>query len=152
VSSTELRWCRKREATDLLPSIGGLSHALYNRYQRSDSPDHSVFSNNRDKGVASLRITIAKGDKMTVLVRTTAAGLDHSTYDQMAPGLHPLLKQQPGFIMHVAYPIPGGFAIGEIWESQAQHESWYNEFVAPNLPDPDAMSTEYHELHAIVQP
>jgi hypothetical protein len=89
---------------------------------------------------------------MTVLVRTTAAGLDQSTYDQMAPGLHPLLKQQPGFIMHVAYPVPGGFAIGEVWENQAQHQAWYSEFVAPNLPDPDAMSTEYNELHAIVQP
>jgi hypothetical protein len=51
---------------------------------------------------------------MSVLVRTTATGLDYSTYDQMAPGLHPLLKHQPGFIMHVAYPISGGFAIGEI--------------------------------------
>jgi hypothetical protein len=70
----------------------------------------------------------------------------------MAPGLHPLLKKQPGFIMHVAYPIPAGFAVGEVWESQAQHATWYNEFVKPNLPDPDAMSTEYFELHAVVQP
>jgi hypothetical protein len=89
---------------------------------------------------------------MSVLVRTTANGLDQSTYDQMVPVLHPLLKQQPGFIMHVAYPIPGGFAIGEVWDSQDQHEAWYNEFVAPNIPDPEAMSTVYDELHAIVQP
>ena len=89
---------------------------------------------------------------MTVLVRVTAAGMDQATYDQIAPGLHPLLKKQPGFIMHVAYPITGGFAVGEVWESQAQQEAWYNEFVKPNLPDPDAMSTEYFELHAVVQP
>jgi hypothetical protein len=54
--------------------------------------------------------------------------------------------------MHVAYPIPGGFAVGEVWESKAQQETWYNEFVTPNLPDPDAMATEYFELHAVVQP
>jgi heme-degrading monooxygenase HmoA len=89
---------------------------------------------------------------MTILVRIAANGMDESTYDQMAPGLHPLLKTQPGFIMHVAYPIPGGFAVGEVWESKAQQETWYNEFVTPNLPDPDAMSTEYFEIHAIVQP
>jgi heme-degrading monooxygenase HmoA len=89
---------------------------------------------------------------MTILVRIAANGMDESTYDQMAPGLHPLLKTQPGFIMHVAYPIPGGFAVGEVWESKAQQESWYNEFVTPNLPDPDAMSAEYFEIHAIVQP
>jgi hypothetical protein len=89
---------------------------------------------------------------MTVLVRSTAVGLDEATYDQMAPGLHPLVKKQPGFIIHVAYPIPGGFIVSELWESKAQHESWFNEFVKPNLPDSDAMTTEYVELHAVVQP
>lgn len=74
------------------------------------------------------------------------------TYDQMVPLIHPHLKKQPGFIMHVAYPVADGFAVGEIWESQTQHDAWYNEFVKPNLPDPDAMSTEYIELHSVVQP
>jgi hypothetical protein len=89
---------------------------------------------------------------MTVLVRVIATGMDQSTYDQLAPGLHPLLKKQPGFIMHVAYPVPGGFAVGEVWESKAQQETWYNEFVTPKLPDPDTISAEYFELHALVQP
>jgi len=89
---------------------------------------------------------------MTVLVRIAAPGMDQATYDQMAPGLHPLVKKQPGFIMHVAYPIPGGFAIGEVWESQAQHEAWFNEYVKPKLPVPNDMTTEYFELHAVVQP
>ncbi len=89
---------------------------------------------------------------MTVLARTSINGMDAGTYDQMAPGLHPQLKQQPGFIMHVAYPIPGGFAVGEVWETRAQHEAWYNEFIKPHMPDSDAMSTEYFEVHAVVQP
>ena len=70
----------------------------------------------------------------------------------MSPGLHELVKKQPGFISHVAYPTPGGFAIGEVWESQARQEAWFNEHVKPNLPAPDAMATEYFELHAVVQP
>ena len=89
---------------------------------------------------------------MAVLVRMTAAWMDAATYDQVSAQLVPVIKKQPGFIMHVAYPIPGGFAVGEVWESKAQQETWYNEFVTPNLPDPDAMSSEYFELHAIVQP
>jgi heme-degrading monooxygenase HmoA len=91
---------------------------------------------------------------MTVLVRISATGMDQATYDQMAPVLHPLLKKQPGFIMHVAYPTPGGFNVGEVWESQAQQESWFNEHVKPNLPAEllDAMSTEHFQLHAVVQP
>ena len=89
---------------------------------------------------------------MSVLVKISAAGMDKAAYDQMVPVVHPLLKKQPGIIIHVAYPIPGGFAVDEVWESKAQHETWFNEFVKPNLPDPDAISTEYIELHSIVQP
>src|ERR1035441_10527590 len=103
-------------------------------------------------GVFSRHTPIAKGEPMTVLVRISATGMDQATYDQMAPVLHQFPKNQPGFSRDVAYPIPGEFAVGEVWESKAQQEPWYNEFVTPNLPDPDAMSSEYFELHAIVQP
>ena len=89
---------------------------------------------------------------MAVLVRISATGMDKATYDQMSPGLHELVKKQPGFIIHVAYPTADGFAVGEVWESQAQQETWFNGHVKPNLPDPDAMSAEYFPLHAIVQP
>ncbi len=91
---------------------------------------------------------------MAVLVRITAPGMDQAAYDQGAPVLHELVKKQPGFIMHVAYQTPGGFSVGEVWESQAQQESWFNEHVKPNLP-PEivaAASTEYFPLHAVVQP
>jgi hypothetical protein len=49
---------------------------------------------------------------MAVLVRMTAAGMDEATYDQVSAQLAPLVKRQPGFIMHVAYPSPGGFSVG----------------------------------------
>lgn len=89
---------------------------------------------------------------MSALVRISTVGLDEATYDQLAPVLHPLLKAQPGFFMHVAYPIPGGFAVGEVWESKDQHETWFNGTVKPNVPNADAMSTEYFELHSVIQP
>ena len=89
---------------------------------------------------------------MTVLVRISATGMDQATYDQMSPGLHEQVKKQPGFVIHIACPTPGGFGVGEVWESQAQQEAWFNEHVKPNLPDPVAMSTEYVQLHAVVQP
>ena len=89
---------------------------------------------------------------MAVLVRISATGMDQAAYDQMAPGLHELVKKQPGFIIHVAHPTPDGFFVGEVWESQEQQDTWFKEHVAPNLPDPNAMSTEYIQLHALVQP
>ncbi len=89
---------------------------------------------------------------MAVLVRISAPGMDQATYDQIAHGLHELMKMQPGFIFHIAYPTPGGFTVGEVWENQEQQETWFNEHVRPNLPAPDAMSTEYFQIHAVVQP
>ncbi len=89
---------------------------------------------------------------MAVLVRITAPGIDAGMYDQMSPALHELMRKQPGFIMHVAYATPGGFTVGEVWENQAQQEKWFNENVKPNLPDPASMSTEYIQVHKVVQP
>jgi hypothetical protein len=38
-----------------------------------------------------------------------------------------------------------------VWDSKEQHETWFNENVAPNLPTGDAVSKEYIDLHAVVQ-
>ena len=89
---------------------------------------------------------------MAVLVKISAAGIDQAVYDQMVPAIHPHMKRQPGFIIHVAYPNSGGFSVEEVWESRAQHDAWYNEFIIPNLPDPNAMTLEFIDLHAIEQP
>ena len=87
---------------------------------------------------------------MAVLVRMTMAGMDAATYDQASTQLAPLVKKQPGFIMHVAYPTPGGFTVGEIWESRGQYETWFNENVKPNVPA--EIQQEVIDLHAVVQP
>jgi antibiotic biosynthesis monooxygenase (ABM) superfamily enzyme len=86
---------------------------------------------------------------MAVLVRMTVAGMDAATYDQVSTQLVALVKKQPGFIMHVAYPSPGGFSVGEIWESKGQYETWFNENVKPNVPA--EIQQEIIELHAVVQ-
>jgi hypothetical protein len=56
---------------------------------------------------------------MAVLARMTASGMDEATYDQISAHLTSLMKNQPGFTMHLAYPAPGGFYVEEIWESRA---------------------------------
>jgi heme-degrading monooxygenase HmoA len=90
------------------------------------------------------------GDLMAVLVRMTVAGMDAATYDQASTQLGPLIKKQPGFIMHVAYPSPGGFTVGEIWESRGQYDTWFNGNVKPNVPG--EIKQEVIELHGVVQP
>jgi heme-degrading monooxygenase HmoA len=85
-----------------------------------------------------------------VLVRMTAAGMDEATYDQVSSQLVPAIKQQAGFIMHVAHPTPDGFYVGEIWESRDQFETWFNQSVKPNVPA--EIQPQVTELHAVVQP
>ena len=87
---------------------------------------------------------------MAVLVTMTMAGMDAAGYDQAAMQLGSLVKKQPGFIMHVAYPIPDGFYVGEIWESRGQFETWFNENVKPNVPA--EIQPQVTEVHAVVQP
>ena len=85
---------------------------------------------------------------MAVLARMTAAGMDAATYDQASTQLAGLVKRQPGFMIHVAYPTPGGFTVGEVWESRGQFETFFNQNVKPNVP---GVEYEVIELHAVVQ-
>jgi hypothetical protein len=103
----------------------------------------SVLSISRNK-------SLTRGKLMSVLVRMAASGLDEATYDKVSANLTHLMKRQPGFTMHVAYPTPGGFYVTEIWESRAQFETWFNETVKPNVPA--EIQPEVTELHAVVQP
>ena len=71
---------------------------------------------------------------MAVLIRLRAAGMTPSQYDEIAPALVEKLKTQPGFIFHVAFMDNGRFTVSEIWESQEQHDRWFDENVKPNVP------------------
>ena len=64
---------------------------------------------------------------MAVLIRHRADGLTEELYDQVAPPLIESAKQAPGFILHVTYEDGNGFCVSEIWETQEQHDAWFNE-------------------------
>jgi len=89
---------------------------------------------------------------VAVLVRNVVVGMTTDVYDQVAPPLIAKLKTQPGFLMHVAYPGPDGLMVGEVWESQAQHDKWFSENVKPNLPPDAEVRHEVIELHNVVKP
>jgi hypothetical protein len=80
---------------------------------------------------------------MAILVRNTPAGMDTATYDNISAGMIPVLKKQPGFLMHVAYVTPDGLVVGEVWETREQHQKWFV---------PVEIKQEIIELHNVVQP
>ena len=87
---------------------------------------------------------------MAVLFRHHSAGMDLAAYDQVSPQLTPQLKEQPGFIYHVAFATSDGLTVSEIWESKEQHDRWFNEQVKPNVPA--EITVEEIEVHNIVTP
>src|SRR5689334_6087293 len=72
--------------------------------------------------------------RMTVLIRHTGVGMDTATYDRVSPKIIEKLKHTPGFVLHVALPGPDGVVVSELWETKEQHDSWFDENVAPNVP------------------
>ena len=86
---------------------------------------------------------------MAVLIRHRAP-MTQAQYDESAPALVALLKQQPGFVVHVAYEDAQGFVVAEVWESQEQHDTWFDANVKPNIPV--EITQEVIDLHSVHTP
>jgi heme-degrading monooxygenase HmoA len=71
-------------------------------------------------------------------------------YDESAPALMELITKQPGFMVHVAYEDGNGFVVAEVWETQEQHDAWFNENVKPNVPF--EITQEVINLHSVHKP
>ena len=87
---------------------------------------------------------------MAVLVRHRSPELSLAQYDEISPPIVEKLKQQPGFVLHVAFKDSQGFCVAEIWESQEQHDAWFNDNVVPNVPV--EIKQEVIQIHAIQRP
>ena len=59
------------------------------------------------------------------------------------------VKSAPGFRYHVAFmDSDGRFTVSEIWESQEQHDRWFDENVRPNVPGVEQEVIQVHAVHS----
>jgi heme-degrading monooxygenase HmoA len=86
---------------------------------------------------------------MPVLIRHRSA-MSAAQYDQAAPPLVEQLKKQPGFVVHVAYEDSGGLVVAEVWDTQEQHDTWFDANVKPNVPF--EITQEVIDLHSVHAP
>jgi len=86
---------------------------------------------------------------MPVLIRHRAA-MSVAQYDEMSPPLVALIKKQPGFLLHVSYEDASGFVVAEVWETQEQHDTWFDANVKPNVPV--EITQEVINLHSVHKP
>jgi heme-degrading monooxygenase HmoA len=76
--------------------------------------------------------------------------MSKSEYDEVSPRLAEVMKQQPGFVLHVTYEDADGFVVAEVWETQEAHDAWFDANVAPNVPM--EITQEVVDLHSVHAP
>ena len=86
---------------------------------------------------------------MPVLIRHRAP-MSASQYDESAPPLVELIKKEPGFLFHASFEDASGFVVAEVWETQEQHDAWFDANVKPNVPF--EISQEVINLHSFHTP
>jgi len=73
---------------------------------------------------------------------------------EMVDGLRPLLdeiRRMKGFVVHTNGPVPDGWRVVEVWESQADFEAWFEASVKPAFPDgAPAPIITFDELNEVV--
>ena len=72
---------------------------------------------------------------MAVIMIAEAPGADASFIDGMrVAGVVDALAKAPGFVSHLSGAASSGYRVIEVWESRDDHQAWYDNHVAPNLP------------------
>ena len=86
---------------------------------------------------------------MAVLMIGEVPNLTEEIYGGLIEQMKPTMMAAKGFIAHSGGPHPdGGWRVVEMWESEADGQSWFDENVKPNLP-PDIVPTRvYYPLHS----
>ena len=87
---------------------------------------------------------------MAVLVTAEVQGQTQQGYDAMFSALGEGLKQAPGFVLHSAHPVEGGWRIIEVWDSKAQANQYFAKNVAPNLQPGIHPKRSVQELHSLL--
>lgn len=88
---------------------------------------------------------------MAVLITVEVKGQTQQGYDGMLGVLADIIKKAPGFVLHTAHPVEGGWRVIEVWESKADADQFFAKHVAPNLPPGIRPKRSLQELHSLVR-
>jgi hypothetical protein len=87
---------------------------------------------------------------MPVMVTADVPGQTAAGYDAVLSHLSVLMKQAPGFILHVSQAIDGGWRVIEIWETKQDANQFFAQHVHPNLPPGIKPKRTFQDLHSVV--
>lgn len=89
---------------------------------------------------------------MAVLVTAEVVGQTELGYDAMNRSLADSLRQAPGFILHTAHEVEGGWRVIEIWRSKDEANQFFAKHVHPHLPPGIRPRRSFQDLHGVVTP
>lgn len=86
---------------------------------------------------------------MPVLMIGEVPDMTEEIYGGMIGQLMPIMRGSKGFISHAGGPSPsGGWRVVEVWESEEDGVSWFDNNVKPNLPPGITPDRRYFPLHS----
>lgn len=68
---------------------------------------------------------------MAVMMRSEMHGVTAEQIRPFVAQANEQMKTFPGFIAQASGPIPGGYQVTEVWETQEAHERWLREVIGP---------------------
>ena len=71
---------------------------------------------------------------MAVLMTAHIPGATKEMIDGMRPVLE-RIRSAKGFVVHANAPVPDGWRVTEVWDSQADFEVWFETNVKPAFPE-----------------
>jgi quinol monooxygenase YgiN len=87
---------------------------------------------------------------MAVLMTAHIPGATQEMLDGMSPILEKI-RSETGFVVHANGPVPGGWRVTEVWDSQADFERWFDGNVKPGFAEGGPMpSITFDELNEVV--
>ena len=85
---------------------------------------------------------------MPVLMIGEVPNLTEEMYAGLVGQMTPLMRAAKGFISHAGGPSPTqGWRVVEMWESEEDGQTWFDENVRPRLPAEIVPNRTYHPLH-----
>ena len=89
---------------------------------------------------------------MAILMTAEVAGQTRQGYEGVLEMVEQLASRAPGFVLHSAFPVEGGWRVIEVWESKADSDRFFAEHVVPHLPQGIRPKRSYQDLDSLVLP
>ncbi len=90
---------------------------------------------------------------MAISMTGDIPGMTQQQYEGALKDVMPKMKAARGFIAHTGAPIPGGWQVHEIWESQEAWEKFYREAILPlmvGVPVVQQQVNTIRPLHTVI--